>query len=83
MTLLSPTFMFIFLHIALGILAVTPKKLRRGILAAEGVMFFVCINIHDLFSLSYVVLILAAVMSAVLLHEKTGKIRLTGIFPAE
>ena len=75
MTFLSPTFMFIFLPVALGIFAILPKHRRTDLIPVMGTVFFVCVNINDPFALVYVVTVAAAVIGAVALYKKTRKRR--------
>ena len=75
MTFLSPTFMFIFLPVALGIFSIFPKHRRTDLLPVMGTVFFVCVNINDPFALVYVATVAAAVIGAVALYKKTRKRR--------
>lgn len=75
MTFLSPTFMFIFLPVALGIFAILPKHRRTDFLTVLGTVFFVCVNINDPFALVYIAVLACAVMLALSLYKKTRKRR--------
>lgn len=73
MSFLSPTFMFIFLPIAMGVLCLTPKARRTDILPVIGILFFVCVNISDPFALLYITFVSATVIAAMAVYKKTLK----------
>ena len=71
MSFLSPTFLFLFLPIAIGVLFATPKARRTDILPVIGIVFFVCVNISDPFALLYITFVSATVIAAMALYKKT------------
>lgn len=73
MTFLSPTFMFIFLPIALGAYAIIPKYRKTDFLPVMGTVFYVCVNINDPFGLVYIVFAEASVILTTWLYKKTKK----------
>lgn len=73
MTFLSPSFMFVFLPVALGVFAMWPKHRKTDLIPVMGTVFFVCVNINDPFSLVYIVMAAAAVICAMSLYKKTRK----------
>ena len=73
MSFLSPTFMFLFLPLALIAFAVVPKQKRIDILPVIGIVFFVCVNISDPLSLLYITFVAASVIAAMAIYKKTRK----------
>ena len=73
MTFLSPSFMFVFLPVALGIYALLPGHKKADFLPIMGAVFFVCVNINDPFAIGYIVMVALAVVGAVWFYKKTRK----------
>ena len=71
MSFLSPTFMFLFLPIAMAVLLLTPKERRSDILPVAGIVFFVCANISAPFALLYISFVSASVIVAMAIYKKT------------
>ena len=73
MSFLSPTFMFLFLPLALVVFSIIPKHKRPDILPVIGIVFFVCVNISDPLSLLYITFVAASVIAAIAIYQKTRK----------
>ncbi len=73
MTFLSPTFLFVLLPIVMTVYAVAPKYRRVELLPIISTVFFVCINIHDVFSLVYYLAAAFFLVAAIKLYKKTKK----------
>lgn len=73
MTFLSPAFLFALLPIILIVYAVAPKYRRAELLPIISTVFFVCANIHDVFSLAYYLVAAASFVAALKLYKKTKK----------
>lgn len=71
MSFLSPTFMFIFLPVALSALFITVKPRRTDFLPVIGIVFFVCVNISDPLALLYISFVSIAVIAAMAIYQKT------------
>ena len=65
--------MFIFLPVALGIYAMTPRLRRTDLLPMISSVFFVCVNIHDLLSLIYYVGVAISSAVALKIYKRTKK----------
>lgn len=73
MTFLSPSFVFIFLPVAMAIYAMTPRLRRVDLLPMISSVFFVCVNLHDMLSLVYYFLISISSAVAIRVYKKTKK----------
>ena len=71
MTFMSPTFVFIFLPIFLSLFYIAPKNRRIDMLPIASAVFFVCLNISDIYSLGYYFAMVLGVIFAVRLYKKT------------
>ena len=73
MTFLSPTFMFIFLPLVLGIYAIIPPKRKADFLPVAGISFFVCANIGDMFAVLYILAVIAVLLIALKFYKKRSE----------
>lgn len=70
MTFLSPTFVFVFLPIVLSVYYIAPKNRRVDLLPIISSVFFVCLNISNIFSLAYYLLVMLGVIVALKCYKK-------------
>ena len=75
MTFLSPSFIFIFLPIALSVYSLVPKYMKIYALTAIGLAFYVIINLGSPLALIAMPTLLAAVTTSVMLYKRK-KIRI-------
>ena len=73
MTYLSPSFIFVFLPVAMAIYAMAPRLRRIDLLPMISSVFFVCVNMHDPLSLVYYFLISICSAAAIKIYKKTKK----------
>lgn len=73
MTYLSPSFIFIFLPVAMAIYAMVPKIRRVDLLPMISSVFFVCVNMHDPLSLVYYFSVSICSAVAIKIYKKTKK----------
>ena len=73
MTFLSPAFLFVLMPLIMTVYAVTPKFRRTELLPIISTVFFVCVNIHDVFSLVYYFTAAFCLVAAIKLYKKTKR----------
>ena len=73
MTFMTPTFVFIFLPVFLSLYYIAPKNRRIDMLPIASAVFFVCLNISDVYSLGYYFIMMLGVVLGVGLYRKTKK----------
>lgn len=71
MTLLSPTFMFLFLPLALAVYAPVSRFRKTDIIPVIGTVFFVCININSPIGLLYLLLVQAMIIVCTAIAKKS------------
>ena len=73
MTFVSPTFVFIFLPVVMTVYALTTKYRRTDLLPIISTAFFVCVNIHDLYSIIYYFSMAICAIVAIKLYKASKK----------
>ena len=79
MTFLSPSFMFIFMPLAMAVYVLVPPYKRVSVLPVISLAFLICVNLNRPYSLLFAAVIFWATVLSVHFYRNTKNVRILAI----